>query len=379
MDLFNAPMPQAYTDTTDKNNPKQYKVLHNLANGRYGNVQKVELITNSNHTNNNTTDQKQQTDEKSEDSQPNIYAIKSQDIFDGEITKKLQREIDIMSKLKSNNKTANPNIIPMIKYFIDTHYLLFLLPYFDSNLQKLLDNAPLKLDLIQHITYQLFNGLSYIHSLNIIHRDIKPNNILYNTQTQQISIADFGSARDITDILQEEKSEKSENKSDENKENKSENDGLIPNFDDPEWNGFDTETNCKLSPQIYVVVYRAPELLLGERQYRFSIDIWACGCLIAQMCREKGELLFNQSHDIPMFMEMLKILGGPKGDELKGVGLFTQFFQMESSEYNDIKKIVDGLDDNGYDLLAKIFRLGPKSRITAKEAVEHKFFQNVRK
>eukprot|EP00488_Nonionellina_sp_1-RS-2012_P002475 TRINITY_DN4781_c0_g1_i1.p1 TRINITY_DN4781_c0_g1~~TRINITY_DN4781_c0_g1_i1.p1 ORF type:complete len:147 (+),score=48.42 TRINITY_DN4781_c0_g1_i1:31-471(+) len=125
--------------------------------------------------------------------------------------------------------------------------------------------------------------------------------------------------------------------SDIDKEHKDE----IPDFDDPEWSGFDTDTSYKLTPQIYVVPYRAPELLLGERHYRFGVDIWAMGCIMAQMCRVNGKLLFDEQHDIPQFMQHIQILGGPKDNELQNVGLFSVFFTMEQSDYNPMNKVVD--------------------------------------
>ena len=134
-----------------------------------------------------------------------------------------------------------------------------------------------------------------------------------------------------------------------------------------------------ISPQIYVVMYRAPELLLGERQYRFGVDVWAMGCIMAQMCRKEGKLLFDEDHDIPLFMQQIEILGGPPEKELDKVGLYSSFFCMDSKPYKKMKDIVPYLDENGCDLLAKIFRFGPKERISAEEALEHAFFEDVEK
>eukprot|EP01083_Nonionella_stella_P004735 13766_1 len=374
------PMKAIYTDTSDETNPQQYKVLHKLASGRYGDVQKVELITTNlnqpeNHNDNDEDDdltttnddserKEHDNDDPSQTEKEHFYALKSQEIFNGEITPKLQREIDIMNTFKSNHN--HTNVIQMISCFQDSDYLLFLLPFYDSNLDVLLQNAPLKIDLIRHIMHESLNGLAHIHSLNIIHRDIKPNNILFCTQTQRIVIADFGSARDITSVLDAQT---------DTKENKSE----IANFDDPEWNGFDTDTNDKLSPQIYVVSYRAPELLVGERHYRFPVDVWAMGCIMAQMCRDGGAPLFDKDHDIPQFMQQIQILGGPKDNELENVGLFSVFFVMEASDYNPMNKVVDNMNESGCDLLSKLLRLGPTQRFTAKQALSHSFFDDINK
>ena len=305
-----------------------------------------------------------------------IFALKCQEIFDGEITAKLQREIDIMSKLKANE---NENVLQMIDYFLDDGYLLILLPFFDSNLESLLSAAPLKMDLIKNIMFQTLNGLAFIHSLNILHRDLKPNNILYRTQSQQIRIADFGSSRDITSILEEEE-KKSQNQEKENDNNSnSDPKEKEKDFSDPEWNGFASKESG-LSPQIVVVMYRSPELLLGERHYSFPLDIWSIGCIMARMCRNNGTLLFDQTNDIPLFLQQIDILGGPPPNELDHVGLFSSFFQMESKEYNPINKILPHLNQSqtGCDLLHKILTFSPKKRISAKQALTHKFFETLK-
>ena len=363
-----------YTDRTDQNiKSKTYRVLEHLARGRYGDVVKCILIIDDDNNDNTETTCFDKSEKKKEDNNNNenkIYALKVLETFGQELSKKVQREIDIMTKFRDDKNKNNKNVIKMINYFMNGDNLIFVLPFFETSLDILLKNAPFKQSFIKKLMYQILNGLSYIHSLNIIHRDIKPNNILFNESIEKLVIADFGSARDITDILNEEKKEKKEEKEKEKIKDKFE------GFDNANWMGFDNGNDPLLSPQIYVVQYRAPELLLGERNYRFSVDIWSVGCIMSSMCKHKGQMLFTKDHDIPLFMQQLQILGGPKDNELDNVGLFSSFFNMQSNDYIPMNQIIDEniLNQNGMDLLSKLLTLGPNKRITAKQSLSHSFF-----
>lgn len=88
--------------------------------------------------------------------------------------------------------------------------------------------------------YQLIKGVNYCHSRRIIHRDLKPQNILV-TQDQTLKIADFGLARVFTLPIK------------------------------------------TLTHEIETLWYRAPEILLGQKEYSLGVDIWAVGCIFAEL------------------------------------------------------------------------------------------------
>lgn len=88
--------------------------------------------------------------------------------------------------------------------------------------------------------YQLINGVNYCHSRRIIHRDLKPQNLLID-RAGNLKIADFGLARAF---------------------------------------GIPIKT---LTHEIETLWYRAPEVLLGQKQYSLGVDIWAIGCIFAEM------------------------------------------------------------------------------------------------
>ncbi|ETO01653.1 MAP kinase, partial [Reticulomyxa filosa] len=97
------------------------------------------------------------------------------------------------------------------------------------------------------IIYQILRGLKYIHSAGVVHRDLKPENILINTTNCKVKISDFGLARGVND-------------------------------------------GEKMTEYVVTRWYRAPEVMLSAQNYDVQVDVWAVGCIFAELIR--GEELF---------------------------------------------------------------------------------------
>ncbi len=119
---------------------------------------------------------------------------------------------------------------------------------------------------------QILRGLKYVHTAGVLHRDLKPSNLLLNASCD-LKICDFGLARTST-----------------------------------ESNAFMTE---------YVVTrwYRAPELLLSCDSYDAGVDVWAVGCILAELLQRKP--LFPGRDYIDQLKLIIKTLGTPTDDELQ--------------------------------------------------------------
>lgn len=135
----------------------------------------------------------------------------------------------------------------------------------DSDLHHILQSkGKLREDYVKLFLYQLLRGLKYIHSANVVHRDVKPSNLLVDSETLLLRIGDFGRSR----IL------------------------------DPAYSH-----NGHLTHSISTLWYKAPELLLNSSIYDGSVDIWATGCVFAEMLL--GKPLFEGRHEIDQMEHIL--------------------------------------------------------------------------
>ena len=197
------------------------------------------------------------------------------------------------------------------------------------------------LEKIKSISKQLLKGLDYCHERHIVHRDLKPENVLF-TEDERVKICDFGSSKVI--------------------------------------DGSTTST-----PYIVSRYYRAPELILGKKDYNEKIDIFAAGCIIGElftllplfpgkteglqlfeyMCLlgHPGDKYFSQFSLCPSNREYFKNIPNLARVDLKDVLNGAKFYQEE-----DIKLAVD--------LILKMIDWFPEKRLSAKELLKHKFFKS---
>lgn len=169
------------------------------------------------------------------------------------------------------------HIIPLLDSFRQPsgHFVL-VFPFMTYDLQGLLDDKRVSKEQGKSHLQGLFSGLGYLHSFGIIHRDIKPSNILLKTPSGPAYLADFGIAWSPTDAG----SEKADDKI------------------------TDVGTTC----------YRPPELLFGNKKYDCSLDLWAAGCVAAEVVSSSGTSLFdsgNLGSELALIQSIFKNMGTP--------------------------------------------------------------------
>ncbi|KAK7680289.1 hypothetical protein QCA50_016529 [Cerrena zonata] len=205
---------------------------------------------------------------------------------------------------------------------------------------------------LKSLTYQLLNGLLYLHQAHIIHRDLKPANILI-THQGVVKIGDLGLARLTYEPLQ------------------------------PLFAG---------DKVVVTIWYRAPELLLGAKHYNRAVDIWAIGCVVAELASLrpifKGEeAKLDAKKNVPFqkdqMLKIFEVLGTPSEHDWPGVKDMPEYHSMKRIEYyaphlrewctqSSRRNIIN---HQGYDFLNHLFRYDPDQRLSAKEAMLHKWFQ----
>jgi negative regulator of the PHO system len=185
---------------------------------------------------------------------------------------------------------------------------------------------------VRSFTYQLLRGLEFCHANLVMHRDVKPQNLLINSKGQ-LKLADFGLARAY---------------------------------------GVPVTT---YSNEVVTLWYRAPDVLLGSRTYDASIDIWSAGCVMAEMCA--GCALFPGTTNDDQLMRILRVMGTPSERSWPGISQYSGYknsFPVYATQ--DLGMILPQTDPLGVDLLNRMLQLRPELRISAADALTHPWFNS---
>lgn len=195
---------------------------------------------------------------------------------------------------------------------------------------------------IQSFLYQILSGVKYIHSADVIHRDLKPGNILVNIQGT-LKICDFGLARGISTKYLKQKSQS------------------ITNYVATRW-------------------YRAPELLLSRRNYSKAVDMWAVGCIFAELYGRRP--LFIGNDQMHQATEILRVLGTPPKEIILkyGTSMAWDLFSPPNPQYRPMSwpDVFPYASNSAHELLSKLLCWDTNSRYTVKDAIKHRFLEPVR-
>ena len=181
------------------------------------------------------------------------------------------------------------------------------------------------------LTYQLLSALKDIHSKNIIHRDVKPENCFINPRKMELKLGDFGSSRDLS-------------------------------LDTP------------LTEYIATRWYRPPELLLSCGTYGPGIDIWAVGCILYEFLT--GFPLFAGKTTIDQINRIHRILGTPPHSVLSKMCPSSKLQTFEFVQYppQKLSRLLPKVSPDVIDLLSKLLAYLPSDRITADASLSHPAF-----
>nr|CDJ88917.1 Serine threonine protein kinase-related domain containing protein [Haemonchus contortus]CDJ88918.1 Serine threonine protein kinase-related domain containing protein [Haemonchus contortus] len=245
------------------------------------------------------------------------------------------REIRILTKFNHENIIDIQEIIrsASVEDLKDIYIVQCLM---DTDLHKALKTQRFSDKHICYFAYQILRGLKYIHSANVIHRDLKPSNILLNSNCD-LKICDFGLAR-ITDPRKDHT-------------------GFLTEYVATRW-------------------YRAPEIMLNSKGYTKLIDVWAVGCILAEMFNNRP--LFPGKHYIDQLNLILCALGSPSHEDLQFI------FNMKARAFlarlpqrpkQPWSSLYPDADPDALDLLDKLLTFNPQKRIDIDQALAHPYFE----
>ena len=122
--------------------------------------------------------------------------------------------------------------------------------------------------------------------------------------------------------------------------------------------------------EVVTLWYRAPEILLGQKQYSTSVDLWSAGCIFAEMATRRP--LFAGDSEVDEIFKIFKLHGTPTEETWPGVTKLkdfkTTFPKFKAVPLIEVAKEMDPL---GLDLLSKLIALNPAKRISARLALQH--------
>ena len=242
------------------------------------------------------------------------------------------REITLLKELQ------HPNVVCLEDVIMQENRIYLVFEFLSMDLKKYIDTQKprgVEPTLVKSYLHQILEGIVFCHQRRVIHRDLKPQNLLISKEGS-IKLADFGLARAFGIPIR------------------------------------------MYTHEVVTLWYRAPEVLLGAARYSTPIDIWSVACIFAEMAT--GNALFHGDSEIDQLFRIFRSLGTPTEENWPGVSSMNAYKpSFPRWNRNVLRSLVPDLDDQGFDILTKMLIYDPQKRISAKAALLHPYFDGLDK
>ncbi|KAK9876798.1 hypothetical protein WA026_015036 [Henosepilachna vigintioctopunctata] len=245
------------------------------------------------------------------------------------------REASLLKELK------HANIVTLHDIVHTRTTLTFVFEYVHTDLSQYLERHSGGLDPrnVRLFLFQLLRGLSYCHKRRVLHRDVKPQNLLIS-EMGELKLADFGLARAKS----------------------------VPSH--------------TYSHEVVTLWYRPPDVLLGSTEYSTSLDMWGVGCIFVEMIT--GVAIFPGVRDTyDQLHKIFKVLGTPTEEDWEGVSRLPGYKPPKLTQYKPKKlglvwpRLHDVL--HGESMATALLQLNPNNRLGADDAMVHPYFAGLPK
>jgi cyclin-dependent kinase 2 len=271
-----------------------------------------------------------------------MCAVKKNKIFSTDDRFGLQ--YTVLREASFLNALRHDNIIYMYEVILCDHNVLYVLELMHCSMREFLEymrscgrSAVDSRDLRSYMR-QLLSALAHCHSLGIMHRDLKPDNVLMDAAGEVLKLSDFGMSRSVHSVDKEH--------------------GFTVGHTVTGW-------------------YRPPELMLGDPHYTLSLDIWSLGCVFFElMCLEP---LFAEANEISILLCAFYTLGTPTEESWPGVSRLPHFHEAfpkwpPGSVEKRLRKYLSAPDASAVRLLSMMLQMNPQRRVSASAALRWKDF-----
>ncbi|KAJ5082018.1 hypothetical protein N7532_011061 [Penicillium argentinense] len=242
------------------------------------------------------------------------------------LSKRTYREIHLLSNLRHDN------LINLEDIFISPSEDLYLvMECVQTDLHYLMRSTPQPLEgkFIQFFAYQMLRGLQFIHTAGVVHRDLKPGNILVNDNCD-LKICDFGLAREQDDL--------------------------------------------QMTGYVTTRYYRAPEVMLTWQHYTYAVDMWSVGCILTELVT--GKVLFPGKDHVHQLTLIIELLGKPSKEAMNKIyskNCLDFVNSLPDYPSSSLESTLGEADPKVVDLIGKMLDLDPKKRITTADALVHPY------
>ncbi len=238
------------------------------------------------------------------------------------------RELNYMQEFRS------PYIVSLLEVFTTGNDVNMVLEHCPHDLKDIIYDKSLFINVndLKCFLKMILEGIHECHKRHIVHRDLKPANILVG-EDGFLKLADFGFARSHS-------------------------------------------SPREMTNEVVTLAYRSPELLYGTRYYGAGVDMWAVGCIFAELIIRYP--LFPGTSVVDQLGKIFKVLGTPTEKDWHNHTLLPNYLEFEVTTALDLQKVFSNTDPgaNGIDLLAKMLTFNPNTRITAEQALKHAYFSS---
>mmetsp|Transcript_21191 Transcript_21191/g.50141 ORF Transcript_21191/g.50141 Transcript_21191/m.50141 type:complete len:473 (+) Transcript_21191:238-1656(+) len=259
--------------------------------------------------------------------------------------KRLLREIRFLRHLRGHPNVVSVEDIVVRRSSPNSKLDVYIVTeLMEADLEQIIKSSQaLSPEHVRCLIFQLLNGLRHMHSAGIVHRDLKPANLVVDSQCR-LKICDLGLSRHITDPL-----------------------AVPPGVD------------AKFTDYVVTRWYRAPELLMGCKSYTAKVDMWAAGCILAELINRKPLFVGDNTSD--MLVRIAGKIGKPSKTEVHELSeepaAKTFVLSIPEKPLRPLQELFPSADAGSIDLLSRLLVWTPERRASVDAALQLPYLKDL--